>query len=493
MDYTYSPDEWLSYLENQLILYKPDVDRYEKWYRGDHPLAFATSKFREAFGDLFSEFADNFCELVVDVPVDKLRIEGFDFGSPELNARAWALWKRNNMEVGSRMAHTEAVKTGYGYALVDPITKRITVEHPAECYVEVDPATGERLAGLKRWVGLDGRTFATLYLPDKVYRFVSKSDKASGAPVPRLPHEERLATAASAYEARTDVTAIMPNPFKVVPLIPLENNTVLRRGGKSDLEVAIPLQNATNKLVTDMIVASEYQAFRQRVLTGVEVPKYPDDYPDASLAGKPLPQTELMAAISRTWFIEEADAKVTELGGVDLSNYVGAIEMSIQHIATKTRIPPQYFLASNSTLANVNEQSMAIINDGFVAKVERKWDDFGPRWREVMRLALQADGVTVPKDAEVGLPKWQPITKPSIAAVADALVKLKDLNVPFEWLWTQLGASPEEAADWRKQLDKRTAVAPPPPSIVGPDGNPIGTPKPAPPAGAPAAIAAATT
>ena len=463
-DLNYSPEEWLNFLDEQLTIRIPDVDRYERYYRGEHPLAFATSKFREAFGDLFAEFADNFMELVVDVPVDKLHVTGFDFGDEKVNEEAWKLWRLNDMESRARIAHTEAVKCRASYVLVDPVLGRITVEHPKQAYVELDPADPmNRLAGIKRWVGVDGKTYATLYLPDRVYKYVSKGS-ASNKLMPTLPDHERLQTSGG-----WDLVREVRNPLGVVPLIPLENNPTLLRGGKSDLEVAIPLQNATNKLVTDMIVASEYQAFKQRVLTGVEVPKYPEGHEQA---GQPMPSAELMAAISRTWFIEDTDARVTELGGVDLGNYVQAIEMSIQHIATKTRIPPQHFLSAGGTLANVSTESMTVINDGFISKVERKQGDFGPSWREVMRLALQAKRIQVPKDV-TGTTKWAPVQKPSIAALADALAKLQPLGVPFEWIWQQIGATPEEAVEWRKQLDERQKQAPAPSGLVGPNGAPL--------------------
>ena len=72
-----------------------------------------------------------------------------------------------------------------------------------------------------------------------------------------------------------------PNPLGDVPVVPLANKPGLLRGGESDLKPAMPIQNAINKLCTDMLVASEYGAFRQRVLTGVEVPRDPE-------TGKPL-------------------------------------------------------------------------------------------------------------------------------------------------------------------------------------------------------------
>jgi hypothetical protein len=473
MALNYPPEGWRDFLLEQLQVRVADCDNYEDYYRGIHPLAFATSKFKEAFGDLFAAFADNFMELVVDVPVDKLKLTGFDFGSLELNAEAWKLWRLYRMHVNSRIAHTEAVKCRTSFVLVDQVLKKFTIWHPKMAYVEVDPTDPtNRLAGIIQWVDVTGRTFCNVYLPDATYKYGSKMEGASPRPQVTLPDQERYPVTGG-----WELLDTIPNPLRVVNLIPLENNPTLLRGGKSDLDVVIPLQNGANKELADMFVASEFQAFKQRVLTGVEVPKYPEDYPDPALAGKPLASAELMAAISRTWFIESSEAKVTELGGTDLSNYVDVVEMLVQHIATKARIPPQHFLSAGATLANVNSESMTIINDGFVSKVERKQDDFGPAWVEAMRLLLQLKGKTVPSDV-IGEAQWAPVMEPAISSIADALVKLDGLGVPREWAWRKIGATPEEVADWRKQLLARQARAAKQmqaqaPGLLGPDGAPL--------------------
>lgn len=441
-----SPADWLEYLERELDLRRPLTEKYEAYYDGRHPLSFSTSKFKEAFGDLFAAFADNYMQLVVDVPVARLRIDGFDFGDDAANEEAQKLWRKLNMPRRIRMAHTEAIKNGTSYLLVDP-NGNITVESALQCYVELDPADPEnRLAGLKKWQGLDGFAYANVYLPDGVYKFRRESAKSTTAqtgqqPVP-LP---RGAWSPKPGDERVD------NPFDVVSLIPLANNASLVTGGRSDLDVAIPLQNAVNKECADLIVASEFQAFKQRVLTGVEVPKYPEDHPDPTKAGKPIDSAELMAAISRTWFIESSDARVTELGETDLKNYVQVIEMFIQHIATKVQIPPQYLLSSTATLANIAAEAMAVIESGFIAKCESKQEDFGPSHAEAVRLSLQARKINV----EPGITKWRPASPPPIVNIADAMTKLATVGVPFEWIWEQIGATPEQQVEWRAKIVKR--------------------------------------
>jgi hypothetical protein len=78
------------------------------------------------------------------------------------------------------------------------------------------------------------------------------------------------------------------------------------------------VQDAINKLANDMVIASEFQAFRQRVLTGVEIPKNPE-------TGEPLESQQLEAAMSRLWTFENPDAKVHDLEAASLANYTDAL------------------------------------------------------------------------------------------------------------------------------------------------------------------------
>src|SRR5262245_60290540 len=172
-----TPRDWLDILTARLDAQAQRVAVPEAYYNGDHPLQFATSKFKEAFGNLFSAFADNWCPIVVDAPVERLQVVGFRTGDqPEADNRAWDIWQRNSMDVESVIAHTEAGKCGTAYVLVDPNEgePRITVEHASQMIVATDPGDRrKRLAALKRWQGDDGYLYATLYLPDYVLKFES--------------------------------------------------------------------------------------------------------------------------------------------------------------------------------------------------------------------------------------------------------------------------------------------------------------------------------
>src|SRR5690606_30803740 len=148
---------------------------------------------------------------------------------------------------------------------------RITVEHPSQMIVAHAPDDRrERLAALKRWSGRDGRCYATVYTPTHVYKFQTAEpvrDVASPMEVEWVPRE--------------GVRAVEEHGLGVVPVVPIYNEPTMLGEGRSDLDLVIPIQDAVNKLVMDMIVASEFAAFKQRFATGIEIPTDED--------GQPLP------------------------------------------------------------------------------------------------------------------------------------------------------------------------------------------------------------
>jgi hypothetical protein len=365
-----TPENWRDLLLARLAAQRFEIAVPEAYYNGDHPLQFATSKFREAFGSLFAAFADNWCPIVVDAPVERLAIIGFRFGDGTSGDEdAWRIWQRSSLDVESVIAHTEAGKCGRAYLLVDPNDgdPRITVEHASQVVVACDPASRRRrLAALKQWWGDDGFLYATLYLPDFIFKWQSADAVTDMAPeiewVPRRDENDG------------------PNPFGEVPVIELQNTPGLMRGGESDLKPAMPIQNAVNKLCTDMLVASEFGAFRQRVLTCVEI------------------------------------------------------------------TTPHYLIGQ---VVNASGDALKAAEAGLTSKCRRKILYFSDPWEDAMALALRAVGRNV--DAADGEVLWADPEQRSLGEVTDALVKKRTLGVPLEQIWLEMGYTPAQVTDLKRQ------------------------------------------
>lgn len=431
MALTLSPAGWLQLLEKQLTnRWAYRMAKYDAYYEGDHRLAFATEKFREAFAGLFATIADNWCGIVVDSSAERLKVQGFRFGeAQEADADAWAIWQANGLDAESDMAHTEAIKLGEAYWLVEPPARgssdppRITSEHPSEMIVATAPGDRrQRLAALKRWVDEQDRyAYATLYLPDQIIKFRSQTKLPQGGMAggqinwTRRPGDEGG-----------------PNPLRVVPVIPLRNNPSMMRGGQSDLKTAIPIQNAINKLLSDMLIGAEYQAFPQRVLLGVEVARDEN--------GMPIKAAELQASKSRLWAISNENAKVAQFNAADLDNYVNARGHLVEHLTAQTKTPPHYV---SGKMINVSGDALKAGETGLVSKVRDKQITFGEGHEETISLALVASGRRddIPTDTET---IWRDPESRSFGELVDGLVKLRTINVPDAFLWERAGFSPQE-------------------------------------------------
>ncbi len=338
-------DVLLASLESELDERTPLIDVYDDYFDGRHRLTFVSARFREVFAQMLAAVADNWCPVVVRASVERLHVQGFRMTEQaDSDSVAWEIWQRNELDEGADLAFTEAVKHGESYLLVwwddlNPEQARITVEHPLQVIVRRVPGDRTRLrAALKRWWDPDFEAwFATLWTPDTVYR--------------------RWRGPKDAWWSPYGDAAAEPNPLQTVPVVPLVNDPHMLPSrppgallavphripessvvglGRSDLADVVSTQDQVNKLVCDMMVASELGAFRQRWATGLEVPRDPE-------TGDPI--EPFRSAVNRLWIAENADSRFGDFAATDLDNYIKAITSRIQSLASRSRVPWHYLLA----------------------------------------------------------------------------------------------------------------------------------------------------
>jgi hypothetical protein len=417
------------------------------YYDGKHRLAFSSEKFRQAFGGMFAAFSDNWMPLVVDAVEERLNVEGFRHGSdPAADKDAWEIWQRNGLDAGSQLAHSASLTVGDSYAIVwgdangEP---KVTIESAQDVIVAFSPSNRRvRVAAVKRWKE-NGGTYATLFMADAVYKFFKGEEgyqKNNWIPAPA-----------------TDESWPLDNPLGAVPVVPLINRPSLDSDfGISEFANVIPQQDAANKLLADMLVASEFTAFPQRYVTGLEL----------KVDDKGSPIAPFQIAIDKLLQAEDPDAKFGTLPAGDLTNYIKPIELLVQHIASQTRTPPHYFYLSGNFPSG---DAIKSAETGLVAKSRRKMRFYGESWEEVMRLcfAVTGDPRAEVMDAETiwGDPEYR-----SESELADALVKRAAIGVPRRQLWEDAGYSQTEISRF-KEMEAEDALdsllAPPAIPTVG--------------------------
>lgn len=342
------------------------------YYDGDHPLMYAARRMRELFADLdMSTFVENWCAVVIDSANDRIVLEGLNCKDATADKQLAENWETYNLAIESNDTHESALVTGEAFILVWAETieeetanrdeLQIFYNDPRLCHLFYEPGNPRKKRfGAKWWVDFDGFTRMTLYYPSHLEYYRSK--KAN----------EPLKDSKGFEKLKDDVE----NPYKEVPFFHYRPE---RRVIKSDLTNAIPLQNGINKLLTDMMVAAEYGAFRQRwIISNADT-------------------TNLKNAPNEIWEIPAGDgqgqqAQVGEFDPTDLSNYIQAIDSMAAAIASITRTPKHYLFGQSG-----DPSGEALI--AMEAPLNKRCKDhiarFTPTWKDVARFMLKVQGIDV--------------------------------------------------------------------------------------------------
>jgi hypothetical protein len=436
-------------MESELMRRRIEIDRNDAYYRGEQPLKFASEEFAKFHGKRYADFADNWVQVVADSPVERLTVTGFQAaGEERADKDLWQVWQVNGLDADSQLGFLGAVNSARSFVLVwgdpdDEDNPVVTFEDASQCIVAYEPGSRRRrLAALKRWQD-GGCDFATLYLPDELWRFkrpLTRQDKS--------PQEASIDDELRSWDPRSEEELgepnPQPNPMGVVPMVELPNKPMLVNDPISDVSGVVALQDAVNLLWAQMFTASDYASFPQRVVMGAERPMIPKLNAAGEIIGKQPVDLEKFA-VERVLWITGKDAKISEWQAANLAAYSSIIEVAVGHLAAQTRTPQHYLIGK---MANLSGDALLAAETGLVKRVEEKHLWFGQALREVARLILLARGEDAKAKAmRAGSVLWADAESRSYAQLADALLKLRDIGFPFEWLALKYGLTPTEVAN----------------------------------------------
>lgn len=387
-----------------------------RYATGSQPLAFISPESRKALGNRLSTMAVNIPALAVSSLVERLRVSGFS------DPRAWELFVASDCDQLAADAMTDALTYGCGYLLVWSKDGRptVTVERAEQCAVVRDPADRSVLAGVKRYE-TKGATHAYLYLPDEVQHW-------------RAP---RTGAAVSGFV----LVETSPHPFGVVPLVPLDN-------GHSELTDLIPLVDALNKLLLDMMTSSEAAGKGRRWVSGLELTEKPVMDGDGNplvADGEPVMQVvnPVDELNSVSWAVaENAETKFGSFPETNLAGFEAGVRILVSQIMAVSALPSHYLgiLTTQPTSADALRASEASLT----ARAEARQLRFGRAWEQVGRLLLAADTGTDPTDIALRV-QWSPADTRSEAQVSDSVVKLVQAGIlPASWALKRLGYSEDD-------------------------------------------------
>ncbi len=398
---------------------------YRNYYDGDHRLVFATDKFRSAFGSLFRAFADNLCDSVVDSCADRLIVTGFavEEGAGTAAGDAWAIWQANRMDQRAAEAHSEALTSGDAYVIVWPDADGQPTIYPnsaANVTVRYDPETpGRVLWAAKVWPDEDGRLRLNMYYPDRIEKYITRN-KTSALP-----------TSSSTFDPYEFPGEPWPldNPYGQVPAFHFANSGRVGGFGRSELANVVPLQDALNKSIADMLVAMEYVALPQRWATGLEV-----EIDEAT--GRP--KAPFVPGADRVWAVGAPDARFGQFDPANLVQFLDVQEKFRKEIATVSRTPLHFLIPPAGVWPS--GEALRAAESSFLAKVANRQVMFGNAWEDVLRFALRVAGKRV---AQLSCQWKDPTPRADLERAQVGLMK-HQLGASQKQILGELGYSPQE-------------------------------------------------
>lgn len=393
--------------------------RLDQYYAGEQALAFLAPDSQKALGDRLSRMSVNIPKLAVTALAERLRVIGFARdGKPDLNI--WQDWISNDMDQLAIVAHREALTLGASYVIVwadrfgEP---SVTVESAKQVAVVRDPGTRRIVAAVKRWETAK-TTEAVLYEADKITKFRANQ------------------TGAASF-GQFETVETLENPLGMVPVVALRNSDRLLDDGVSEMTDIIPLVDALNKLLADMMVSSEYFARPRRWATGLELDEDDDGNPV-----NPIPEGH------RTMISESPDTKFGQLPAADLSSYEASVRVLVGQIMAVSGLPAHYL--GTLTDAPTSADSMRAAEASLAARAAARQSQFGRAWEDVARLMVAVRNGADPYRVDVRV-DWADTTTRSVAQEADAAVKLYSAGLlPVSTTLARLGYTEDEIAAIRK-------------------------------------------
>lgn len=410
----------------------------------------------------------NWASLVLDSPAERLHVDGFRFGDPDDNSDearnadtdANRIWRENGMAEESGLVHYGALSQRRAFVLVekgDDGRPVLTHETPRQVAVEHEQGSRRKLAaGLKMWRDdWTGNTRATLWTPDRIHEFITKSD------APTFSGRAAQLRGWDAFALPNQTDSDRPNELGAVPFGVFTNRRNRRLSGFAEHEDVLTVQNRINLSLIMLVAAMKYGAFRQRWASGLEVDEDP-------MTGEKIQPYKL--DIKSLWTSGDPETKFGEFAATDLKPYVAAVQAAVQDLAAISKTPPHYLIGA---VVNVSGDALKAAETGLISKVGDRQRSYGDSWEQVMRLAFRVLGDEQRATAFTAETIWRDPESRSIAELADAAVKKSAAGVPWRQRMEDMGYTPtqisrmeiDRAADAMNAQTATDPTAPPPASL----------------------------
>lgn len=334
------------------------------YYDGNQPLMYLASRLHNIFKGLDAYFAENWCAVVIDTCKERISFKRWEVEDKKVQAVLDQEYELSELSIESDDVAEAMMVASEGYLISWP-GEGTYYNDPRVCHVfyDVENPRKKKYAA-KLWVTADKKnTRMTLYYPEQIEYYIAEGDDVASADKFVLYTKEGK-------------KGVAKNPYGMVPVFHFK----LNKRGYSDLKNIVPLQNAVNKLINDMMVASEFSAFRQRwIISNAQT--------DGKLSSEP----------GAVWEIPGGDgigqeSQVGEFSSTDLKNYIQSIERFASSMGVISRTPKHYFYRQGG---DPSGEALIAMEAPLNRKVQDRIDRMMPVLKELAVFVAKTKGLDV--------------------------------------------------------------------------------------------------
>jgi len=443
------------------------LDRIAAYCRGKQDPPYTPKGVNAEYRWIARKARRNFLPLIISVVSRNLHVDGYrptgytenQALGPQVPQPQWEAFRANRMISRQHGVHRSVIKFGSAYVVSLPGRMSTDEEQPSDVPV-IRPVSPRRMTGFyaddvdDEWpqfaievkvINLPrnkSQIQVAVYDEDKRYILVGDANVSSAS-------QMNLRLADAGDPNLNGQSPVATHGMGICPVVRFLYETDL--DGEDDcsgeIEPLMPIQDQINFDTFNLMISTQFAAFRQRWVTGM-APVDEQGREDAPF--KP--------GVDRVWASEDATTKFGDFAETGLAPYSAVREDGIRHMSTISQVPPYHLLGQ---VANMSAEALAAARDGLDRKIEELQSGLTDPWRNVFRLDALAAGDKDGWNDLFGTVVWRDTSARAFAATIDGLTKAAQmLGVPAEELWARIpGATADDVATWRLAAQRERAQA----------------------------------
>lgn len=361
------------------------INTYWNYYNDIQAPKYLNQEMEEKFKNLSDRFSLNLCRLAVIAPLNRLWVESWE------NSSAQNLWESLKLDREQKRIYKHAMVAEESYVVGwrgDSTRIAFNDARIIHLFYKIDQPHVKDFA-VKVWQERKGLYRATIYYADEIVRLVGS--------VNHKDYHDRYLEQVKPDNKRRDGQVLSahfdydpddpggPHSMGEVPVWRFSTDMWMPESKLADL---VPIQDAINKLRSNKMVASESNAYPQRVYFTIQDLKRQDLEND--------PNTALILDPGD----RESPASAQQFEAPDLRGYDSAISAEVQNFFTVSHLPRHLLIAPG---ADSSGDAIRSDEGPFQEMVRDIATNFGYTLSDMMSSLLQTDEHLIPewKDARI--------------------------------------------------------------------------------------------